>query len=80
MTLCKVIDVNDSGIIDHCQPPPRTPLNNPQALVSAIAGIVFDLLDDLVMQGQSRTDPELLDAGEVAGHLVPPGSGVRVPG
>jgi hypothetical protein len=30
--------------------------------------------DDLVMQGQSRMDRELLDAGEMAGHLVPPGS------
>jgi Transposase DDE domain/Transposase domain (DUF772) len=28
----------------------------------------------LVMQGQSRMDRELLDAGEMAGHLVPPGS------
>ena len=26
------------------------------------------------MQGQSRIDRELLDAGEIAGHLVPPGS------
>ena len=26
------------------------------------------------MQGKSRMDRELLDAGEVAGHLVPPGS------
>jgi Transposase DDE domain/Transposase domain (DUF772) len=26
------------------------------------------------MQGKSRTDRELLDAGEMAGHLVPPGS------
>src|SRR5947208_65572 len=26
------------------------------------------------MQGQSRIDRELLDAGEMAGHLVPPGS------
>ena len=26
------------------------------------------------MQGQSRMDRELLDAGEVAGDLVPPGS------
>jgi hypothetical protein len=30
--------------------------------------------DDLVMQGQSRMDRELLDAEMVAGHLVPPGS------
>src|SRR6516162_2919148 len=30
--------------------------------------------DDLVMQGKSRLDRELLDAGEMAGHLVPPGS------
>jgi Transposase DDE domain/Transposase domain (DUF772) len=30
--------------------------------------------DDLVMQGQSRIDRELLDAGEMAGHLIPPGS------
>jgi hypothetical protein len=30
--------------------------------------------DDLVMQGQSRMDRELLDAGEIAGHLIPPGS------
>jgi Transposase DDE domain/Transposase domain (DUF772) len=30
--------------------------------------------DDRVMQGQSRMDRELLDAGEMAGHLVPPGS------
>jgi hypothetical protein len=27
-----------------------------------------------VMQGQSRMDRELLDAGEMAGHLVSPGS------
>ena len=26
------------------------------------------------MQGKSRRDRELLDAGEMAGHLVPPGS------
>ncbi len=26
------------------------------------------------MQGQSRMDRELLDAGEMAGHLMPPGS------
>ena len=26
------------------------------------------------MQGKSRMDRELLDAGEMAGHLVPPGS------
>ena len=26
------------------------------------------------MQGKSRLDRELLDAGEMAGHLVPPGS------
>jgi transposase len=30
--------------------------------------------DDLVMQGRSRLDRELLDAAELAGHLVPPGS------
>jgi Transposase DDE domain/Transposase domain (DUF772) len=30
--------------------------------------------DDLVMQGQSRMDRELLDAEMIAGHLVPPGS------
>jgi hypothetical protein len=30
--------------------------------------------DDRVMQGKSRMDRELLDAGEMAGHLVPPGS------
>jgi hypothetical protein len=30
--------------------------------------------DDLVMQGRSRQDRELLDAGEMAGHLVPAGS------
>jgi hypothetical protein len=30
--------------------------------------------DDLVMQGRPRPDRELWDAGEVAGHLVPPGS------
>jgi hypothetical protein len=30
--------------------------------------------DDLVMQGQSRIDRELLDAGEMVGHLIPPGS------
>ena len=30
--------------------------------------------DDCVMQGRSRQDRELLDAGEVAGHLVPAGS------
>jgi len=26
------------------------------------------------MQGKARMDRELLDAGEMAGHLVPPGS------
>jgi hypothetical protein len=31
-------------------------------------------LDDLVMQGQSRMDRELLDAGEMTGPLMPPGS------
>jgi hypothetical protein len=30
--------------------------------------------DDLVMQGKARMDRELLDAGEMAGHLVPAGS------
>jgi hypothetical protein len=30
--------------------------------------------DDLVMQGRSRLDRELLDAAEMAGHLVPAGS------
>src|SRR6266516_1941523 len=30
--------------------------------------------DDLLMQGRSRLDRELLDAGEMAGHLVLPGS------
>jgi hypothetical protein len=30
--------------------------------------------DDLLMQGRSRQDRELLDAGEMAGHLVPAGS------
>jgi IS5 family transposase len=30
--------------------------------------------DDLLMQGRSRPDRELLDAGEMAGHLVPAGS------
>jgi hypothetical protein len=30
--------------------------------------------DDLLMQGRSGQDRELLDAGEMAGHLVPPGS------
>jgi transposase-like protein DUF772 len=30
--------------------------------------------DDRVMQGKSRMDRELLDAGEMAGHLIPPGS------
>jgi hypothetical protein len=30
--------------------------------------------DDLVMQGKSRMNRELLDTGEMAGHLVPPGS------
>jgi hypothetical protein len=30
--------------------------------------------DDLLMQGRSRPDRELLDAGELAGHLVPAGS------
>jgi hypothetical protein len=29
--------------------------------------------DDLVMQGRSRQDRELLDAGEMARHLVPAG-------
>jgi hypothetical protein len=32
------------------------------------------LWDDLLMQGRSRLDRELRDAGEVAGHLVPAGS------
>jgi hypothetical protein len=35
---------------------------------------VFDLWDDLVMQGISRADRDLWDAGEVTGHLVAPGS------
>jgi Transposase DDE domain/Transposase domain (DUF772) len=30
--------------------------------------------DDLVMQGRSRLERDLWDAGEVTGHLVPPGS------
>jgi hypothetical protein len=30
--------------------------------------------DDLLMQGRSRLDRELLDAEMIAGHLVPPGS------
>jgi hypothetical protein len=30
--------------------------------------------DDLLMQGRSRLDRDLRDAGEVTGHLVPPGS------
>jgi hypothetical protein len=30
--------------------------------------------EDLLMQGRSRQDRELLDAGELAGHLVPAGS------
>jgi len=30
--------------------------------------------DDLLMQGRSRMDRELLDAEMIAGHLVPPGS------
>jgi hypothetical protein len=30
--------------------------------------------DDVVMQGRSRLDRELLDAEMIAGHLVPPGS------
>jgi Transposase DDE domain/Transposase domain (DUF772) len=30
--------------------------------------------DDLLMQGRSRLDRDLWDAGEVTGHLVPPGS------
>src|SRR5260221_182769 len=30
--------------------------------------------DDLLMQGRSRPDRELLDAEMIAGHLVPPGS------
>jgi len=30
--------------------------------------------DDLVMQGRTRLDRELLDAEMIAGHLVPPGS------
>src|SRR5256886_13867487 len=30
--------------------------------------------DDLLMQGKSRLDRQLLDAGELAGHLVPAGS------
>jgi hypothetical protein len=30
--------------------------------------------DDFLMQGRSRQDRELLDAGELAGHLVPEGS------
>jgi len=35
---------------------------------------VFDIWDDFLMQGRSRQDRELWDAGEVAGHLVPAGS------
>jgi hypothetical protein len=35
---------------------------------------VFDLWDDLVMQGISRADRDLWDAWEVTGHLVAPGS------
>jgi Transposase domain (DUF772) len=30
--------------------------------------------DDLLMQGRSRVERDLWDAGEVTGHLVPPGS------
>jgi hypothetical protein len=30
--------------------------------------------DNLVMQGRTRLDRELLDAGEMARHLVPSGS------
>src|SRR5207344_3353384 len=30
--------------------------------------------DDLLMQGRSRRERDLWDAGEVTGHLVPPGS------
>jgi hypothetical protein len=30
--------------------------------------------DDLLMQGRSRLERDLWDAGEVSGHLVPPGS------
>jgi IS5 family transposase len=30
--------------------------------------------DDLFMQGRSRLDRDLWDAGEITGHLVPPGS------
>src|SRR5712691_1781387 len=30
--------------------------------------------DDLLMQGRSRLERDLWDAGEVTGHLVPPGS------
>jgi Transposase DDE domain/Transposase domain (DUF772) len=37
----------------------------------AVCSIIWD---DLVMQGKSRMDRELLDAGEMAGHLVPAGS------
>jgi len=37
----------------------------------AVCSIIWD---DLLMQGRSRMDRELLDAEMIAGHLVPPGS------
>jgi hypothetical protein len=41
------------------------------AFLPATCSIIWD---DLVMQGISRTDRDLWDAGEVTGHLVAPGS------
>jgi hypothetical protein len=58
-----------------CRQWARTALNNSgepwPAFLPAMSSIIWD---DLVMQGQSRIDRELLDAGEMAGHLIPPGS------
>jgi Transposase domain (DUF772)/Transposase DDE domain len=38
------------------------------------AGFVFEIWDDLLMQGFERADRQLLDAEMLAGHLVPAGS------
>src|ERR1039457_6977333 len=42
-----------------------------RAFLPAVCSIFWD---DLLMQGRSRLDRELLDAEMIAGHLVPPGS------
>jgi hypothetical protein len=49
-------------------------VNNAQALRMFVDTVFDHLGNSLVMQGRSRMDRELLDAGEVSGHLVPAGS------